>query len=116
MDLLKEALEPRWVTVQITPAASVRVGGVLPRGKVGQRPFFEFGDGLLDDRVVAVAIVGLDHAQRAVGDERVVAVGGEQFALPDSVRCPPLAEEVFPFRNRARAITGGRSGVETVAS
>jgi hypothetical protein len=24
MDLLKEALEPRWVTVQITPAASVR--------------------------------------------------------------------------------------------
>ena len=27
MDLLKEALEPRWVTVQITPAASVRVGG-----------------------------------------------------------------------------------------
>jgi len=28
----------------------------------------------------------------------------------------PLAEEVFPFRNRARAITGGRSGVETVAS
>jgi hypothetical protein len=24
MDLLKEALEPRWVTVQITAAASVR--------------------------------------------------------------------------------------------
>jgi len=24
MDLLKEALEPRWVTVQVTPAASVR--------------------------------------------------------------------------------------------
>ena len=24
MDLLKEALEPRWVTVQITPAASLR--------------------------------------------------------------------------------------------
>ena len=187
--------------------------------------------------MVAVAFVGLDHAQRAVGDERVVAVGGEQFALLGSVRCQllmvfdaahdqpavhvlallpagergerhfgdlgigdpallgllpdrlrvfdrsprividagdrglhacrhpgrdgepgpvaqggtdeaplvvgrvcprhdlaghtaaravlielarslpaPLAEEVFPFRNRARAITGGRSGVETVAS
>jgi hypothetical protein len=24
MDLLKEALEPRWVTVQVTPAAGVR--------------------------------------------------------------------------------------------
>ena len=57
---------------------------------MGQRPFFEFGDGLLDDRVVAVAFVGLDHAQRAVGDERVVAVGGEQFALLGSVRCQLL--------------------------
>jgi hypothetical protein len=44
------------------------VGRVLPAGQVRQRPVLEFGDDLLDDRVVTVALVGLDQRQGAVGD------------------------------------------------
>ena len=36
MDLLKEALEPRWVTVQITPAASVRAVSLEDTAGVGR--------------------------------------------------------------------------------
>ena len=60
MDLLKEALEPRWVTVQITPAASVgavsledtagvgRAGGG-PAGKPQRLRVRRHVDELLDD-------------------------------------------------------------------
>jgi hypothetical protein len=59
-------------------------GGVgrVPAGQVGQRAVLEFGDDLLDDRVVTVLLVGLDDTEGAVGDERVVPVGGEQLTLP----------------------------------
>lgn len=57
------------------------VGRVLPRRQVRQRSVLEFGDDLLDDRVVTVPLVGLDHPEPGVGDEGVVAVGREQFAL-----------------------------------
>jgi len=40
------------------------------------------GDGVPDDGVVPVAGVGLDGGQGGVGDEPVVAPGGEQLALP----------------------------------
>jgi hypothetical protein len=48
---------------------------------VGNRPVFEVGDDLFDDRVRAVRCFGGGHRQRAVGEHGVVAVGGEQFAL-----------------------------------
>ena len=38
MDLLKEALEPRWVTVQVTPATSVRAVSLEDRQAVQQHP------------------------------------------------------------------------------
>src|SRR5665648_246852 len=58
-----------------------RVGGVAARGQVGQGSVLELGDHLLDDRVGAVALVGLDGVQGRVGDERVVTPVGEQLAL-----------------------------------
>lgn len=48
----------------------------------GKLAVLQLGDGLLDDGVVPVAGVGLDGGQGGVGDEPVVAPGGEQFALP----------------------------------
>jgi len=42
----------------------------------------EVGDDLLDDRVSAVGLLGLEHGQRGVGEDRVVAVVGEQLTLP----------------------------------
>lgn len=43
-----------------------RVRRVSPRGQVRQRPVLELGDDLLDDRVVAVAFVGLEGVQGAL--------------------------------------------------
>jgi hypothetical protein len=60
-------------------------GGVrreLPRGQVGQRSGLEVGVDLLDDRVLPVGGLGLQHRLRGVGEHRVVAVGGEQLGLP----------------------------------
>lgn len=52
---------------------------------MGQSTVFELGDDLLDHSVVALGLVGLDHAQVRVGDEAVVSVGGEQFTLGGAV-------------------------------
>ena len=49
-----------------------------------QRPAFEVSDDLLDDRVRPVRPVrsfGLEHRQWAVGEHRVILVGGERLAL-----------------------------------
>jgi len=43
---------------------------------------FEVGDDLLDDGVGAVGLLCLEHGQRGVGEHPVVAVVGEQLALP----------------------------------
>ena len=63
-----------------------------------ERAILELSDDLLDERVVAMTLVGLDRGQRAVGDERVVAVGREQFALLRAVGCesevPPIPRTV----------------------
>jgi hypothetical protein len=47
-----------------------------------QCPGLQAGDDLFDDRVAAVTGLGFEHAQRGVGEHRVVAVVGEQLALP----------------------------------
>ena len=41
MDLLKEALEPRWVTVQITPAVSVRAVSLEDTGGLKARAWHD---------------------------------------------------------------------------
>jgi hypothetical protein len=48
---------------------------------VGQRAVVEVGEDLLDDGVAAVLGLGLDEGEAAVGEHRVVAPDGEQFAL-----------------------------------
>jgi hypothetical protein len=41
---------------------------------MSDRAVFEVGDDLLDDGVVAVGGLGIQHQLRAVGEDRVVAV------------------------------------------
>jgi hypothetical protein len=53
----------------------------VPGRQVRQRSVLQVGNDLLDDRVRPVGLLGLEHRQRAVGEHRVVAVGGEQLAL-----------------------------------
>jgi hypothetical protein len=48
---------------------------------VGQRAVAEVGEELLDDGVAAVLLLGLDELERGVGEDGVVAPGGEQLAL-----------------------------------
>ena len=62
------------------------VGLELPGGCVGERAVLQLGDNLLDDGVVAVGLVRGDGGQSAVGDERVMAPGGEQLVLPGAAR------------------------------
>ena len=47
-----------------------------------QRSVDPVGEDLLDDGVVAVLVLGLDQLERGVGEDRVVAPGREQLALP----------------------------------
>ena len=44
------------------------------RGAVGQGPVLQVGDDLLDDGVVPVDCLGLEHRQRRVGEERLMTV------------------------------------------
>ena len=57
------------------------VGGELPRGQVREGAVVEVGEDLLDDGVAAVLLLGLDELERGVGEDGVVAPGGEQLAL-----------------------------------
>ena len=60
--------------IAITPPA--------PSGETGSlHGPFEVGDDLLDDGMGPVGGFGVEHRQWAVGEYRVVAVGGEQLAL-----------------------------------
>ena len=45
------------------------------------RSVLQVGDDLLDDRVAAVCLLGLQHRQGAVGEHRVMPVDGEQRVL-----------------------------------
>jgi hypothetical protein len=70
------------------------VGAELAGWQVSEGPVVEVGEDLLDDGVVAVLLLGLDELVGAVGEDGVVAPGGEELALAG----PP-----FPCRGR-----GGR--------
>src|SRR5207344_2267981 len=59
-------------------------GGVrreVTGGQVRERAVDEVGDELFDDGVVVVVGLGGEHRQRAVGEDGVVAPGGQQLAL-----------------------------------
>jgi hypothetical protein len=49
-------------------------------GKVRPRPVDQVREDLLHDRVAAVVALGLYQLEGAVGEHRVIPVGGEQFA------------------------------------
>jgi len=51
-------------------------GGEVFRREVGQRAVAEVREDLLDDRVVAVLGLGLDHPERRVRKHGVIASGG----------------------------------------
>ena len=50
--------------------------------QVRERPVGPVGEDLLHDRVVAVLFFGLDELEGGVGEDGVVAPGGEQLVLP----------------------------------
>jgi hypothetical protein len=87
------------------------VRGELPRGQVGEGPVVEVGVDLLDDGVVAVVALGLDGLERGVGEERVVAPGGEQLALPGGgvlvLVADPADDEAGGDRPLAALLEGG---------
>ena len=49
---------------------------------MGKGTALKVGDDLLDDCVGAVGLLGSEHGQRGVGEHAVVAVVGEELALP----------------------------------
>ena len=59
-----------------------RVRGETAGWEMGERPFVPVGEGLLDDGVAAVLVLGLERLERRVGVHGVAAPGGEQLALP----------------------------------
>ena len=71
------------MAAQVSQAAS---GGKDPEGQVRQRPVVPVGENLLDDGVVAVVFLGLDHLEGADGEHGVVAPGAEQLLLPGDCR------------------------------
>src|SRR5439155_6938129 len=67
------------------------VGGERAGGQVGEGAVGPVGEDLLGLGVAAVVFFGLKHREWRVGEDGVVAPGGEQFALARS----GLAVEVF---------------------
>jgi hypothetical protein len=49
---------------------------------MGEGAVVQVGEDLLDDRVAAVLLLCPDELERRVGEDGVVAPGGEQLALP----------------------------------
>jgi hypothetical protein len=68
-----------------------RVGGKRPGGQVRQGAVGPVREHLLDLGVVAVPGLGLEHLERGVGEDGVVAPDGEQLVLAFA----GLAVEVF---------------------
>ena len=58
------------------------VGGERPAGQVGEGAVTPVREDLLGLGVAAVMLFGLEHHERGVGEDGVVAPGSEQFALP----------------------------------
>jgi hypothetical protein len=59
---------------------------------VGQRAVGPVGEDLLSLGVAAVLLFGLQHGERRVGEQGVVAPGGEQLALPGRCRGVEVAD------------------------
>jgi hypothetical protein len=57
------------------------VGGQGAGGQVGERAVAPVGEDLLGPGVAAVVLFGLERHERGVGEDGVVAPGGEQLAL-----------------------------------
>ncbi len=57
------------------------VGVELAGGQVGQRSVDQVGEDLLDHGVPAMVGLGLGELEWAVGEHRVIPVGGKQLAL-----------------------------------
>ena len=98
-------------------ASHAALSGEGPRGQVGEWAVVPVGEDLLDDGVVAVVLLGLDHLERAVGEHGVVTPGGKQFLLPvpsagvhvaDAADDQPGRER---NRRRARTRVCGERGV-----
>ena len=69
------------------------IGREVPRRQVRERPGAQVCEDLLDDGVVAVLRFGLDHLERRVGEQGVVAPDGKQLVL---------AAGCVRFRSRTR--------------
>jgi hypothetical protein len=82
-----------WKADARVPAARVRLNAIaaltsqallapnFPDGRCARGSVLQVGDDLLDDRVPAVGFLRGQHRQRDVGEDRVVAVDGEQLTL-----------------------------------
>jgi hypothetical protein len=75
---------------------------------VRQRAVFQIGDDLFNDRVVAVGGLGVEHRLGAVGEHRVIPVGGEQLVLPRG--CGGGVEATHPAHDQPGGdVLGGTS-------
>ena len=54
--------------------------GVEPPDRCAGEPSLRLALTLIDERLAAMQALGLDQLQAGIGEHRVVAVGGEQFA------------------------------------
>lgn len=62
--------------------SSTRSGGASLRAGDVPGPVGQVGEQVLDDGVVAVLGLGMDHLERGVGEDRAVAPDAEQFNWP----------------------------------
>ena len=63
------------------------LAGKCPDRQVRERPGAQVCEDLLDDGVVAVLRFGLDHLERRVGEQGVVAPDGKQLVLASGLPC-----------------------------
>ena len=62
-------------------ASHAAFAGKRPEGRWARGPLGQVGEDLLDDGMVAVLCLGLDHLERRVGEHGVVAPDREQLVL-----------------------------------
>ena len=91
------------------------VCGEMTGWQVGEGPGVQVGDDLLDDRVAPVLAFCLQYFERGVGEDGMVAVGGEQLALPlgglavagaDAADDQPCGDLVAFLLRRERGVPG----------
>jgi hypothetical protein len=70
-----------------------RVGGERARRQVRERPVGPVGEDLLGPGVAAMVFFGLDDLEWGVGEDGVVAPGGEQLALAPGAEVADPADD-----------------------